>query len=887
VVDVPDLNAYAIAGGNIFITRKMVAFLKTEDELAGIIGHELGHAIVRHQAIDYTKLFKEVLNVDKVGDRDDIFQKYNLFLEKQMTKSVRFSNNHEDKQQLEADSVGLYAMTATGYDPEAFATAWERLTETDRDKETSPVFFDNRPAEKRLREMVKAISSVSPQCISREKSGNEEFLKWQSLVVTTSSFAKAEKLSNVLLKKELDPYLRGDITHIKFSPDGNFVIAQDESGINIVKRDPFAFVFRIPAEDAKPAEFSPDSRSVVFQTYGLRVEKWSIAGRKPELAQEVFVRGNCWQSALSPDGKMLACIGQDASLRLIDVATNTDIVKKVGFYVPDFFEYLRWQIRLEESAKKEVEAFQMSFSPDGRYFLCGRVARVTDPFGFQPGETRKKFLVYDSIEKKELKVPDELKDIVVVPFAFLPDGRIIGQHRQDREKSGIFDFPSGKQVEKFYLAAESMTPAYSGNYLIVRPIRTNPAGIFDLKTKRFVGGNKTPAIDTYGNFAVSEDKDGMLGLFKITDDEKGHEQLSYIRLPKNDLGRIRSIAVSDDMRALALSETSRGGVWSVANGKQAILISGFRGAAFGDQFKVYADFPARDGQPRSRGVLDPLQNTAAKLDEISTPKTRQHGKFIVRMKGEKETDTKKDTNTPGEMDPDVKPPTNILDLIFSGGSLSDLFTTKRSTLEVYDSRDRKLLWSQTFGDEDPRYFLDTVGDRLILSWPAKADAVRAEAKKDPSLKTRLEALGSKRGDYFVRVVDAKSGSLVKDVLIETGKGSFIIERAQSSGTWLLVNDDENRVLAFSLATGELVHRFFGRNAALNPANDTILVENIPGKLTIYSLVDGKPVNELIFTKAISHAQFGDGGNKLFVLAADQTIYIFDAKALAAAKKSGP
>src|SRR4030095_6642550 len=55
VVDVPAVNAFAIPGGSIYITRGIMPFLDTEAELAGVLGHEIGHVTARHSAQAYTR----------------------------------------------------------------------------------------------------------------------------------------------------------------------------------------------------------------------------------------------------------------------------------------------------------------------------------------------------------------------------------------------------------------------------------------------------------------------------------------------------------------------------------------------------------------------------------------------------------------------------------------------------------------------------------------------------------------------------------------------------------------------------------------------------------------------------------------------------------------
>src|SRR5215217_9532613 len=140
IIDIPTANAFNTPGGYVFISRKLIAFTKTEDELAGVMAHELGHAAVRHAASDMSELFKKILNVTQLGDRKDITDKYNLLLERERTKSVSRSSGHESEQQLEADRIGLFAMVAAGYDPNAFTEFFSRLVE---EKARSGNWFTN------------------------------------------------------------------------------------------------------------------------------------------------------------------------------------------------------------------------------------------------------------------------------------------------------------------------------------------------------------------------------------------------------------------------------------------------------------------------------------------------------------------------------------------------------------------------------------------------------------------------------------------------------------------------------------------------------------------------------------------------------------------------
>src|SRR5688572_29419566 len=55
VVDVPAVNAFAVPGGGIYLTRGILPFLDNEAQLAGVIGHEIGHVTARHSAQQYTR----------------------------------------------------------------------------------------------------------------------------------------------------------------------------------------------------------------------------------------------------------------------------------------------------------------------------------------------------------------------------------------------------------------------------------------------------------------------------------------------------------------------------------------------------------------------------------------------------------------------------------------------------------------------------------------------------------------------------------------------------------------------------------------------------------------------------------------------------------------
>ena len=69
IVDLPAVNALAMPGGRIYVTRQAVAFLRDENELAALLAHELAHVVFRHPARSLARLFDQLLDIKSLGDR--------------------------------------------------------------------------------------------------------------------------------------------------------------------------------------------------------------------------------------------------------------------------------------------------------------------------------------------------------------------------------------------------------------------------------------------------------------------------------------------------------------------------------------------------------------------------------------------------------------------------------------------------------------------------------------------------------------------------------------------------------------------------------------------------------------------------------------------------
>lgn len=115
VVDSPDINAFALPGGYIYIHRGLLAYLNSEAELAAVLGHEVGHVTARHsvqqqsQASAWGILGQAVAIGTGVGAAADVTNALGSVVVK----------GYGSDMELEADGLGAQYLARSGYDPQA------------------------------------------------------------------------------------------------------------------------------------------------------------------------------------------------------------------------------------------------------------------------------------------------------------------------------------------------------------------------------------------------------------------------------------------------------------------------------------------------------------------------------------------------------------------------------------------------------------------------------------------------------------------------------------------------------------------------------------------------------------------------------------------------
>lgn len=114
VIDDPVINAFALPGGFVYITRGILAEFNSEAELSGVLGHEIGHVTARHSAEQMTKqqVAQLGLGVASVASKD-VAKYADVATQGLGLLFLKFSRDDESQ----ADELGLRYMRRVGYDP--------------------------------------------------------------------------------------------------------------------------------------------------------------------------------------------------------------------------------------------------------------------------------------------------------------------------------------------------------------------------------------------------------------------------------------------------------------------------------------------------------------------------------------------------------------------------------------------------------------------------------------------------------------------------------------------------------------------------------------------------------------------------------------------------
>jgi predicted Zn-dependent protease len=168
VVDQPAINAFAVPGGFIYFTRGILPFLDSEAELAGVMGHEIGHVTARHSAQQYTRAVGGQVGLAALG----VFVPAARPFEQLSAQAIgllflKYGRDHE----LQSDQLGARYTAMLGWDPAGvpeMLSTLGRLDEAQGERKGVPNWLSTHP------EPLSRVDEVRP-VVEMLKAGRSDF----------------------------------------------------------------------------------------------------------------------------------------------------------------------------------------------------------------------------------------------------------------------------------------------------------------------------------------------------------------------------------------------------------------------------------------------------------------------------------------------------------------------------------------------------------------------------------------------------------------------------------------------------------------------------------------------------------------------------------------
>jgi predicted Zn-dependent protease len=180
LLDSDMVNAFALPGGYVYVTRGLLALADDEAELAGVLGHEVGHVTARHTAQRYDRAMLGQLGAIAATIAGGILAgEAGAQLGQAVggTLATAYVQGFSREQELEADRLGIRYLARAGYDPMAMASMLDALEAESRlrarlegQRDTVPDWLRSHPRTKdRIREAAAAAATKEGGSRERER----------------------------------------------------------------------------------------------------------------------------------------------------------------------------------------------------------------------------------------------------------------------------------------------------------------------------------------------------------------------------------------------------------------------------------------------------------------------------------------------------------------------------------------------------------------------------------------------------------------------------------------------------------------------------------------------------------------------------------------------
>ncbi len=175
VIESDDLNAFAAPGGYVFLTKGLYRKLRNEAELAGVLGHEIGHVIRKH----HLKLLRQSQGIAALGGMlGGKMKDENQLVQNLIGSGAEIVARGLDKDaEYEADRIGVVLTARAGYDPYALPAVLAEIGHVAKNDKSVSLLFKTHPhPEDRLGHLSEAVGDKLDS-LPEGQSGEKRFYR--------------------------------------------------------------------------------------------------------------------------------------------------------------------------------------------------------------------------------------------------------------------------------------------------------------------------------------------------------------------------------------------------------------------------------------------------------------------------------------------------------------------------------------------------------------------------------------------------------------------------------------------------------------------------------------------------------------------------------------
>jgi len=164
VLDTDEINAMALPGGFFYVNSGLILACDSEDELAGVMAHEISHVAAHHAAREMTKMnYMQLGQIPLIIFTQGTWTGYGIYEAAQLAVPLtflQFSREYE----AEADFLGIQYMYKAGYDPQGMVSIFEKLSALEKHKPgaLSKAFSDHPATPDRIAAVENEIATILP-----------------------------------------------------------------------------------------------------------------------------------------------------------------------------------------------------------------------------------------------------------------------------------------------------------------------------------------------------------------------------------------------------------------------------------------------------------------------------------------------------------------------------------------------------------------------------------------------------------------------------------------------------------------------------------------------------------------------------------------------------